>query len=118
MVFLHNKEKKKPRKGSQLNQSGLGSPIFEQSLVREGSFRVVFLSFHFELDGPYPRGTELRVPRVKPVERQVEARRDNDVQIFLVRCVKGRKTHRSSYLLVSGEMSPRIACFALVSYVG
>lgn len=51
---------------------------------------------------------------MKPVERQVEARRVNDVQIFLVRCVKGRKTHRSSYLLVSGEMSPRIAYFCNV----
>lgn len=86
--------------------------------MRECNFRVV-LPFHFELDGPYPRGTELRAPRVKPVERQVEARRVNDVQIFLVRCVKGRKTHRSSYLLVSGEMSPRIAYFYnLCSYVG
>lgn len=74
--------------------------------------------FDPELYASYPRGTELRVPRVKPVERQVEARRVNDVQIFLVRCVKGRKTHRSSYLLVSGEMSPRIAYFVLDSYVG
>lgn len=53
--------------------------------------------FDPELYASYPRGTELRVPRVKPVERQVEARKDVDVQITPVRCVKGRKTHRSSY---------------------
>jgi len=41
---------------------------------------------------PCPKDGELCVARAKPGEIQVEVRRDVDVQITLVSCVKGRKT--------------------------
>jgi len=43
-----------------------------------------------------PKGSDLYVARVKPVERLVEARSSSDVQILCQSCVKGRKTHRTA----------------------
>ena len=42
-----------------------------------------------------PKDGELCLNRVKPEETLVEARRDTDVQIVLLTCVKGRKTNRT-----------------------
>jgi len=53
-------------------------------------------SHRTELSGVNPKGGDLYISRLKPIERLVEGRSSINVQIICRTRVKGRKTHRTT----------------------